>query len=418
MEEKERELERIAKGPSRPGSAIVDSTGRKVVYGKSSFHAAVQTQREKERSKTRNEYDGAMYQGLPDGFGSKVYTTHKEWSGRLLPFGCIMREPFTPDTGIEGSVIEFWRFKAQTGLLSKFENPIMLVEGKDTVKSVLQCAKTLERLRYANYKLRAAIITFSSEQVFQEVASQAVYSAMLQFFSFPVIATIASEFQFDPLDWPDEEHICGLLPEIQQEFELEHHAETWHVHHRANFPPHLNIQAEGKHALTLQGTFPMQPIGSLKVNLAWTGKEVYVGNFKEGAKHGPGIFLRSSGDKFVGEFKGGVSHGKGRYYWKNGDVCLGTWHHGKLLGRGEMRTWKMQLAATSLQCNFRMWMARRMAEHLQFAKESKKRAESRATSRGEALSPIQSPTTPYDPTGLLVSGQQRYFANSDDETEV
>ncbi len=40
----------------------------------------------------------------------------------------------------------------------------------------------------------------------------------------------------------------------------------------------------------------------------------YVGEFKDGKKHGQGTFTYANGDKYVGEFKDGYTkHGQGTY---------------------------------------------------------------------------------------------------------
>ena len=54
-----------------------------------------------------------------------------------------------------------------------------------------------------------------------------------------------------------------------------------------------------------------------------TGKRVYEngyyeGEFKDGKKHGQGVYTYPSGDKYVGEWKNGEMHGEGTYTHANG----------------------------------------------------------------------------------------------------
>ena len=39
------------------------------------------------------------------------------------------------------------------------------------------------------------------------------------------------------------------------------------------------------------------------------------------------------GDKYVGEYKDGKRHGQGTYTWADGDKYVGEWKDGKNLGR-------------------------------------------------------------------------------------
>ena len=47
--------------------------------------------------------------------------------------------------------------------------------------------------------------------------------------------------------------------------------------------------------------------------------EKYVGEVKDGKKHGRGTYTYANGDKYVGEFKDGNWNGKGTYIFENGD---------------------------------------------------------------------------------------------------
>jgi len=94
-------------------------------------------------------------------------------------------------------------------------------------------------------------------------------------------------------------------------------------------PPTISLSPMGEQHLDKHGNFPIEPVGQFEVRIKWEGKEAYVGDFKEGAKDGKGIFIRSNGDKHVGHYQGGNAHGKGVYHWKNGDTWVGSWLHGR-----------------------------------------------------------------------------------------
>tara|TARA_B110000858_G_scaffold197242_1_gene258285 strand:- start:4463 stop:5035 length:573 start_codon:yes stop_codon:yes gene_type:complete len=53
--------------------------------------------------------------------------------------------------------------------------------------------------------------------------------------------------------------------------------------------------------------------------------ENYVGEYKDNKRHGQGIYSHASGDKYVGEFKYGNKHGKGTYFYANGDKHVGEY---------------------------------------------------------------------------------------------
>ncbi len=75
----------------------------------------------------------------------------------------------------------------------------------------------------------------------------------------------------------------------------------------------------------------------------YSSGDKYVGEFKEGDKHGQGTFHylannHSKGDKYEGQFKDGRQHGQGRYTWANGKKYEGDWKDGKYNGRGVITT--------------------------------------------------------------------------------
>ena len=45
----------------------------------------------------------------------------------------------------------------------------------------------------------------------------------------------------------------------------------------------------------------------------------YVGEYKDGVRHGQGTYTQPNGEKYVGEYKDGKHHGQGTYIWGKGD---------------------------------------------------------------------------------------------------
>ena len=58
----------------------------------------------------------------------------------------------------------------------------------------------------------------------------------------------------------------------------------------------------------------------------------YVGEFKDGKAHGQGTWTEPDGTKYVGEFKDGLKHGKGTYTHPNGDVVKVLYEYDELIG--------------------------------------------------------------------------------------
>ena len=56
---------------------------------------------------------------------------------------------------------------------------------------------------------------------------------------------------------------------------------------------------------------------------------LYIGEFKEGKRHGLGVFTYKNGNKYVGEFLDGNMHGQGTFTYPNGDKRVGVWEYGK-----------------------------------------------------------------------------------------
>jgi len=62
----------------------------------------------------------------------------------------------------------------------------------------------------------------------------------------------------------------------------------------------------------------------------------YVGEFKNGKRHGQGTFTYAGGDgeKYVGEFKNDKYNGQGTYTYADGDKYVGEWKDDKIHGQG------------------------------------------------------------------------------------
>ena len=65
------------------------------------------------------------------------------------------------------------------------------------------------------------------------------------------------------------------------------------------------------------------------------GTELYEGGLDdECQRHGFGIFVWPTGDKYSGQWMHGAIHGKGSFVWAEGDVYEGQWQAGEMHGAG------------------------------------------------------------------------------------
>ena len=55
----------------------------------------------------------------------------------------------------------------------------------------------------------------------------------------------------------------------------------------------------------------------------------YLGEYKDGKKHGKGSYTWSDGGIYVGNWKEGKQHGHGTYTYSDGDKYDGEWKNGK-----------------------------------------------------------------------------------------
>lgn len=64
--------------------------------------------------------------------------------------------------------------------------------------------------------------------------------------------------------------------------------------------------------------------------------EQYVGEFKNGLRHGYGTLTLPSGAHYSGEWQYGVRHGRGTFVWPNGDKYVGEWKNDRQNGEGTL----------------------------------------------------------------------------------
>ena len=63
---------------------------------------------------------------------------------------------------------------------------------------------------------------------------------------------------------------------------------------------------------------------------SWYG--TYIGNFKNGKKHGVGTIHYYNGDKFVGKFRDGKKNGNGVFTYSSGETSSGNWQDDLYVG--------------------------------------------------------------------------------------
>jgi len=60
----------------------------------------------------------------------------------------------------------------------------------------------------------------------------------------------------------------------------------------------------------------------------------YIGEYKDGKKHGQGTFISINGHKYVGEFKNNQMHGQGTFTYASGHKYVGDYINGEMHGEG------------------------------------------------------------------------------------
>lgn len=68
----------------------------------------------------------------------------------------------------------------------------------------------------------------------------------------------------------------------------------------------------------------------------WANGAVYVGEYKDDKKDGKGKETYADGDVYFGKFKDDKKDGNGTYTWADGNVYVGEWKDGKRDGKGKM----------------------------------------------------------------------------------
>ncbi len=61
---------------------------------------------------------------------------------------------------------------------------------------------------------------------------------------------------------------------------------------------------------------------------------IYVGQFRNGKRHGYGIQASVSGQRHTGMWKNGKKHGSGSIRFTSGKTCTGLWRDGHMIGEG------------------------------------------------------------------------------------
>jgi hypothetical protein len=270
---------------------------------------------------------------------------------------------------VRGPAVSYSRFLKELCVLDKIRGAVIVCDGRDAVKSVVDAHRVLERCKFTEGRAAALLIAFCSSKVLQQTLAEAKYSPFLAFFSvlspssspailillltphnisasfrdgwslrnltdalrhraagkqFPVLGLLAEDFEFSPLQWPSVQLLEKRAPEVRAFFRddgtYDGHNVPWHVRHDSEVPPTVEIEAVGTHVLDQYGHFPE---GGLRARALWHGREFYVGWFDHGVKHGRGALLRSTGDLVVTDYVGGTAHGPGTYFWRDGNIWIG-----------------------------------------------------------------------------------------------
>tara|TARA_B100000809_G_C14866029_1_gene433707 strand:+ start:223 stop:603 length:381 start_codon:yes stop_codon:yes gene_type:complete len=77
----------------------------------------------------------------------------------------------------------------------------------------------------------------------------------------------------------------------------------------------------------------------------------YIGEYMNDLKHGQGTFILTNGQQYVGEWKDGRQSGKGTWTWPDGRKYVGEWKNGKMFNGTAYRS---NGEITGI-CNDRIW---------------------------------------------------------------
>ena len=66
----------------------------------------------------------------------------------------------------------------------------------------------------------------------------------------------------------------------------------------------------------------------------WKDGSIYEGQYRQGHKHGQGVYVWSDGSTYEGEWFNNKIHGQGAYTWADGRRYTGQWEENKMHGYG------------------------------------------------------------------------------------